>query len=109
MLALVRDRDLRHGDFSVKTFRFIVNGSQWRWVYRSLRRIKPTTLGLCDWDAKTVTVCTSCEGIDRLDTELHEALHAMQGFASEEHTEQVATTLAQILWKLGYRRDADDA
>lgn len=89
-----------------KTFRFLINEKPWRWVYRSLRRTKPTTLGLCDWDAKTVTICSSCEGLERLDTELHEALHAMQGFASEDHTEQVATTLANILWKLGYRRDA---
>lgn len=90
----------------MKTFRFTIDGKPWKWVYRSLRRIKPTTLGLCDWDATTVTICSSCEGLERLDTELHEALHAMQGFASEEHTEQVATTLAEILWKLGYRRDS---
>ena len=91
-----------------KTFRFTIDEKPWKWVYRSLRRIKPTTLGLCDWDAKTVTICTSCEGLERLDTEPHEALHAMQYFASEEHTEQVATTLAEILWKLGYRRDGSD-
>ena len=91
-----------------KTFRFTIDEKPWKWVYRSLRRIKPTTLGLCDWDAKTVTICTSCEGLERLDTELHEALQAMQYFGSEEHTEQVATTLAEILWKLGYRRDGSD-
>jgi len=37
-----------------------------------------------------------------------EALHAIQGFASEEHTEEVATTLANILWSLGYRRQDGD-
>jgi hypothetical protein len=42
-------------------------------------------------------------GVERLDTELHEALHALQSFASEEHTAEVATALAQILWQLGYR------
>ena len=91
-----------------KSYKFTICGKQWRWLYRSLRRIKPTTLGLCDWDAKTVTICKSCEGLERLDTELHEALHAIQGFASEEHTEEVATTLANILWSLGYRRQDGD-
>jgi hypothetical protein len=83
--------------------KFTINDKPWNWVYRSLRRLRPTTLGLCDWDSSTVTICTSCEGLDRLDTEIHEALHAMQGFASEEHTESVATTIAKILWELGYR------
>jgi hypothetical protein len=89
---------------SKKTFSFVIDGQKWKWSYKSLKRMKPRVLGLCDYENKIVSVCTSCEGIERLDTELHEALHAMQGFASEEHTEQVATTLAQILWRLGYRR-----
>lgn len=92
----------------MKKIKVIIEGSQWRWVYRSLRRTRPVTLGLCDWEKKTVTICTSCEGLERLDTELHEALHATQFFASEEHTEEVATTLAQILWKLGYRISEPD-
>jgi hypothetical protein len=90
-----------------KNYKFIIDGKSWSWVYRSLKQTKPRILGLCDWASTKVTICTSCEGIERLDTELHEALHAMQGFASEEHTEQVATTLAQILWKIGYRRSEE--
>jgi hypothetical protein len=87
-----------------KTFRFDIDGKKWSWAYRSLLRTKPRVLGFCDWENTKVVICTSCEAIERLDTELHEALHAMQGFASEEHTEHVATTLAKILWRLGYRR-----
>lgn len=84
-----------------RTFKFEIDGKPWKWVYKSLK--KRGALGICDWDSKTVLICTSCEGLERMDTEIHEALHATQGFASEEHTSQVATTLAQILWKLGYR------
>lgn len=87
----------------MKSQKFAIEGAQWKWVYRSLKRTKPRTLGVCDFETKTITICSSCEGLERLDTELHEALHATQGFASEEHTEEVATTLAQILWRLGYR------
>lgn len=80
---------------------FRIAGTQWQWVYRSLRRRK--LCGLCDYDNKTVSICKTLNGIDRLDTELHEALHACQHFASEDHVAEVATTLASILWKLGYR------
>lgn len=88
-----------------RTHRMLIDGKVWKWLYKSLRKQK--ALGLCDWDAKTVTICTSNDGLERLDVELHEALHALQGFASEEHTELVATTLAKILWQLGYRRQDD--
>jgi hypothetical protein len=75
--------------------------SQWQWVYRNLRRRK--LCGLCDYDGKKVSICKTLNGFDRLDTELHEALHACQGFASEDHVAETATTLATILWRLGYR------
>lgn len=80
---------------------FEIAGQAWSWIYRSLR--KRGMYGSCDYEAKTVTICTSMNGLDRLDTELHEALHACQGFASEEHVTEVATTLATILWEIGYR------
>lgn len=85
---------------------FTIAGEKWAWVYRSLRRKK--LCGLCEYDKRTVSICKSLSGLDRLDTELHEALHACQGFASEEHVAEVATTLATILWSLGYRRDANE-
>lgn len=88
-----------------RAHRFQIDGKPWRWVYK---RIPPSrdgvqVCGKCDWDARTVSICKTLQGLDRLDTEIHEALHAVQGFASEEHVTEVATTLAQILWRLGYR------
>lgn len=81
--------------------RFAIGGVTWQWVYRSLKRRH--LCGLCDYEKRTVSICTSVSGVDRLDTELHEALHACQGYASEDHVAEVATTLATILWQLGYR------
>lgn len=80
---------------------FKISGSQWAWVYRSLKRQK--LCGLCEYEKNRVSICTSLKGVDRLDTEIHEAIHALQGYASEEHVAEVATTLAHILWELGYR------
>lgn len=86
--------------------RIIIAGEKWRLVFKSLRRRK--LCGLCDYDTHTITVCTSVKGIDELDTLIHECLHACQGFASEEHVAEVATTVAGMLWNLGYRKEADN-
>lgn len=90
-----------------RTYGFQIDGKPWKWIYKSIPKDRDgaTVFGKCDWEARTVSISVKLDGLDRLDTEIHEALHATQGFASEEHTSQVATTLAEILWKLGYRRD----
>jgi hypothetical protein len=95
-----------------RTLRVQIDGKPWRWVYKRLPQDKDgaTVCGKCDWAARTVSISKNLEGVERLDTEIHEALHAVQGFASEEHVTDVATTLAEILWRLGYRlQGGDDA
>lgn len=81
--------------------RFTIAGKPWRWVYRRMR----LNFGLCDYGSRTVTIDStpSTAGLVRLDTEVHEALHALQAFATEEHTADTASTVAGILWELGYR------
>ena len=81
---------------------FKIGGRVWRWRYRVMR----ANFGLCDYTSRQITIdaSRSHDGQARLDTEIHEALHALQAFATEEHTAEVAATLAEILWKLGYRR-----
>lgn len=88
-----------------RTLRVQIDGKPWRWVYKRIPQSNDgmTVYGKCDWATRTVSISRSIDGLDRLDTEIHEALHAMQGFASEEHVTEVATTLAGLLWRLGYR------
>lgn len=89
----------------IRTLRVQIDGKPWRWVYKRIAQSKDglTVCGKCDWATRTVSISLTLDGLDRLDTEIHEALHAMQGFASEEHVTEVATTLAGLLWRLGYR------
>ena len=42
-------------------------------------------------------------GRARLETIVHEALHALNPTHSEEHVTQQAFDIAKILWSLGYR------
>jgi len=80
---------------------FQIGGRKWRWKYRPMR----TLFGLCDYTNREITIDATAghDGQARLDTEIHEALHALQAFATEEHTADVAGTLAEILYGLGYR------
>lgn len=81
--------------------KFSIAGRVWRWIYRPMR----ADWGVCDYNTRTISIDTGHrEPQGLLDTELHEALHGLQAFATEEHTAEVATTLANILWGLGYRR-----
>ena len=82
-----------------------IGGKQWRLVYRSLK--KRGLCGVCNYSRSVMTICTSLKGVERLDTEIHEACNALQGFASEEHTLEIATSLAKILWQIGYRLPED--
>ena len=86
--------------------RVMIGGQFWTIAYKPLKR--RNLCGLCDYESKTISICTSLEHLVELDTLLHELLHAAQGFASEDHVSEVATTLATILWQLGYRKEADD-
>lgn len=82
-----------------RAYRFSIAGKLWRWKYRPMRN----NYGICDYTSRTITIDTPQAGQTRLDTEIHEALHALQCFANEEHVLECAGTLAEILWKIGYR------
>ena len=90
-----------------KTRHIKIAGRSWQLVYRSLKRRH--LYGFCDYNTRTITICTSLADVDELDTLCHELLHACQGFASEDHVAEVATTLATVLWQMGYRKEADNA
>ena len=89
-----------------KTRQIKIAGQPWQLVYRPLKR--QHLCGLCDYNTRTITICTSLADVDELDTLCHELLHACQGFASEDHVAEVATTLATVLWQLGYRKEASN-
>jgi hypothetical protein len=48
------------------------------------------------------------EGKTEMDIAIHEGLHILFPWASEEDVNTAGTTLADLLWRLGYRRKDDD-
>jgi hypothetical protein len=57
---------------------------------------------------KRIRVRSSLRGITKLETIIHEVLHAADWHKSEEWVEQVAGDLAKILHKLGYREISNE-
>jgi hypothetical protein len=86
---------------------FLINGARWLWRYCSL---KGQAIG---WTympdpknqnvQKKVLIDERLTGRRRLNTEIHEFLHAANPTHSEEHVSQQGDDLTRILWTLGYR------
>lgn len=87
---------------------FLINGVRWLWRYT---RLKGQAVGWAQWPDKRnphldkkVLIDERLKGRARLNTEIHEYLHAANPTLSEEHVTQQGDDLSRILWALGYRR-----
>lgn len=87
--------------------RFTIDGKKWLWRYSPL---KGQAVGWTEWDKRKVLIHSGLRrSRTRLETELHEGLHACLGQAiSEETITQTAHDLSKILWSLGYRLLPDE-
>jgi hypothetical protein len=83
-----------------------IGDRRWRIVRK---RCLPKIYGKCDYQSRTITVCSTLTGIDLLDTLIHEAIHARWPDLAEEAVEEVATTIAHLLASQGFTsEDTDD-
>jgi len=74
-------------------------------------RMSKKVLGLCDppgVEPRTIKIRKSLKGEERLDTIIHELLHAAQWDLSEDAVEETASDIACALWQLGYRGPEDE-
>jgi hypothetical protein len=85
----------------VKDHHFKIDEARWLWRYS---RLKGSADGWTDWGKKKVLIDDRLAGRARLETEIHEAIHAGMGPAISEGTvTSTARDAARILWSLGYR------
>lgn len=54
---------------------------------------------------KKIKVRKSLKGKIRLDVLIHEMLHASDWNRCEESVAKIATDIAEVLWRLGYKHD----
>ena len=88
-------------DFTCK-----IGGILWRVKFVKSSEISRTAWGTCDWPpGKRPTICirASMTPAQRLDTIIHETLHAALPLLDEEAVRASATDIARVLIKSGYK------
>lgn len=85
-----------------------IGGQRWtlRFIPRSLKR---KWVGLCRYSNRTITVEKGLTPLKELDTVIHETLHAALPPIDEAFVGETATEMARILWRLGWRKNAQDS
>jgi hypothetical protein len=61
-------------------------------------------LGECTWADRLIEIQPRQSDPDRLDTLIHEMLHALYQTMAEKEVRRVAKALAEAIWKDGWRR-----
>lgn len=84
--------------------RFTFRGRPYTWYYvRRMPKGYGSSVGLLSRDTSTIRISSKIDGELRLDTEIHEMLHACLPDIDEEAVNETATDLARTLWAMGYR------
>lgn len=86
--------------------KFLIDGQRWLWRYSPL---KGSADGWTEFAKRKVLINSRLKSRARLETECHEALHAIlgPGIVSEDCVTATAADLARILWTLGYRLQSE--
>ena len=88
-------------DFTCK-----IGGILWRVKFVKSSEISRTAWGTCDWPPgkrRTICIRASMTPAQRLDTIIHETLHAALPLLDEEAVRASATDIARVLTKSGYK------
>lgn len=78
---------------------FLIGSVRFLWRYTKLRG----SASGWTYHGEKILIDERLKGRQRLETEIHEWLHAANPTLSEEAVTNQAKDLSRILWKLGYR------
>ena len=67
--------------------------------------LKPPDLAECDFDKRRVRMPVDGDSLHELDGIVHESLHACMPYLCEDEVDKSATSIARLLWRLGWRRE----
>lgn len=87
--------------------RFRLLKQTWKFLFVKEVPEHPDCLGFCDPNINTLYVLNSLKGRLRLDTCIHEMLHAALPDKSEGWVNGIATDMAKVLWEAGYRNGCE--
>ncbi len=83
-----------------------------RWWIESDQSLPSGQFGECVWglpgiSRPTLRIPTDGDGCHDLDTCIHECSHACFPDMGETAIDEAATSIAKLLWRLGWRKDLD--
>ena len=74
------------------------------WVYLETREnLGLDCLGVCVASVETIIVDPKLKGKPRMDTQIHEFVHAFYPDLAEDSVECFASQLSDFMWDIGYR------
>jgi len=79
-----------------------IGGKVWR--IKHATEAPAGLLGYCHYDRKWLYIPHDGESLADLDTIVHEALHAACPYLDETTVDGVASDIAKLLWRTGWRR-----
>lgn len=85
-----------------------INKKKWKIKIVKSTDLSPVSYGECDDVSCTnpeIWIKRSLKPKDLMDTVIHEVLHAVRPELSEEAVLETASTIADALWKLKYRKE----
>ena len=80
-----------------RDFTVALSTGKWDYVLEPIHGITVKAAGV-------VIIEPCAETRDRLNTVVHETLHASKPNLSEAEVDRIATDVAKVLWRAGYRR-----
>lgn len=76
-----------------------------RYSVRSQAGLKPPDLAECDFERRTVRIPVDGDTLAELDWIVHESLHACFPWLAEYIVDTAASSIARLLWRLGWRKE----
>ncbi|HUU95025.1 MAG TPA: hypothetical protein VM487_04740 [Phycisphaerae bacterium] len=80
-----------------------------RWRITGQARLRPPDLAECDEATRTLRIPVDGDTRDELEWIIHEVLHAACAWMSEATVDATACAAARLLWRLGWRKQEEDA
>ncbi len=75
-----------------------ING-EW-WLVCSDTGLETSCMGRCDFETRTISICSAIRERKLVDTVIHEALHASAPYLAEPEVERIATDLTGVFLSL---------
>lgn len=84
------------GDEYGRDFQIYLSTGLWKYTLEYFK-------GVTCWDAQQIVIAPCKHTRDRLDTIIHETLHASCPTLSEREVERISGDIAKVVWRCQYR------